>query len=287
MPKLISRTLVVLYFIIACIIPAQAEQVPDLQKFGYEWEEYDSSLFEHFQSIDDIVSYADSILGIKSRQTRMYSELLAATIRKRFYHGYSYYATTDNWLAWLAGKFLWDHLHAIVLPEDIMKHPMAACSQQAIVLKECFRKVGIPYRQVGLVGHFLLEGRVEGDWLLFDTNMEPHFARGRKSLADLMQTNEIYLAYAERLSPERMQRMFAHPVYGQLNNPIAPNATIFQYGTKFLSLAIPYILPLPLLVGVVYRAKQKKSVEMRGRNLPAAFKLAEVSKTVPVSNNNV
>jgi hypothetical protein len=47
------------------------------------------------------------------------------------------------------GEFVWSHLSAIVLPEDILKYPMAACSQQSIIMMECFKKIGVDYRKVG------------------------------------------------------------------------------------------------------------------------------------------
>jgi hypothetical protein len=257
MLKLICRTLSIYLIIIFSNTYAKAEKVPNLQKWGYEWEEYDSTLFYRLQSIPDILSYADSVLGTEARQTRAYSELLTDIIRKRFYHGYSYYSWKDNWIAWLLGNIIWDHLHAIVLPNDMLKHPMASCSQQAIVLKECFKMSGIDYRQVGLAGHFVLEAKVERQWLLFDPNLEPRFEKGRKSLDNLMQTRELYSAYKERLSLQSFSAVFASPVYKKVNAPLAPNGTLFQQVTGFLSLALPLVLPLALLFYLLFIRKRK------------------------------
>jgi hypothetical protein len=102
MPKLIYRTFIVGLLLISSFLYAKAESAPNLQKRGYAWEEYDSTLFYRLQSTDDLLSYADSVLGVEARQTLAYSELLTCTIRKRFYHGYSYYSWRDNWIAWLA-----------------------------------------------------------------------------------------------------------------------------------------------------------------------------------------
>jgi hypothetical protein len=154
MPKLSSRALFVYLVIFFSFTSAKAEKLPNLQKWGYEWEEYDSSLFYRLQSIPDLLCYADSALGVEARQSLEYSELLTALIRKRFYHGYSYYAAGNNWIAWMAGTVLWDHLHALVIPDDILKHPMAACSQQSIVLAAAFQQAGVAYREVDLNGHF-------------------------------------------------------------------------------------------------------------------------------------
>jgi hypothetical protein len=133
---------------------------------------------------------------------------------------------------------------------------MAACSQQSIVLKECFKSAGIDYRQVGLAGHFVLEGRVERKWMLFDPNLEPQFPKGRKSLNSLIQTGELAAAYQQSLSPEHLHTMFTKPVYGATNAPIAPNGTLFQQVTHFLSLVLPLGLPLAGLFYLVVRSKK-------------------------------
>lgn len=46
----------------------------------------------------------------------------------------------------------------LFIPDDIMQYPMAACSQQSIVLMEFFRKKSIPYRKIGFDHYFELEG---------------------------------------------------------------------------------------------------------------------------------
>jgi hypothetical protein len=58
-----------------------------------------------------------------------YVRLVDKTLKDRFYHGYSHYSWWHNYMAYLAGKFVWSDLSAIVLPDDILKYPHAACSQ--------------------------------------------------------------------------------------------------------------------------------------------------------------
>jgi hypothetical protein len=145
-----------------------------------------------------------------------------------------------------------------------MKHPMAACSQQSIVLKECFKSAGVDYREIGLVGHFVLEGWVEGEWLLFDPNLEPQFPNGRKSLNSLIQSSELAAAYQQNLSQERLHTIFAKPVYGAINAPIARNGSLFQQVTRFLSQVLPLVSPLALLFYLVVRSKNKHKEETDG-----------------------
>ena len=42
-------------------------------------------------------------------------------VKKRFYHGLSEYSIKDNWIAYIGGKLFWNHLVAIVDPDDIIK----------------------------------------------------------------------------------------------------------------------------------------------------------------------
>lgn len=203
---------------------------------GYPWEEYDSSLARQLRSIDDLIAYADANEGADQRGSLAYCNFLAATISKRFYHSYSYYSFCDNWIASLAGRLFWEDLSAIVVPDDIMKHPMAACSQVSLVLKECFARTDVTCRKVGLLHHFVLEAMINNRWYLYDPNLEPNFINGRKSLEELKQDHELYPAYAGHIPEEKMIAVFAHPSYNATNVPLAAHAIFFQQLTCILSL---------------------------------------------------
>jgi len=88
-------------------------------------------------------------------------------LRGRFYHGYSYYELGQNSLGYLFAPLIKKDLSAIVIPNDIFKHPMAACSQQSIVGMEVFKTKGIKVRKIGFFadgygGHFLFEALFGG-----------------------------------------------------------------------------------------------------------------------------
>src|SRR2546423_10838183 len=143
-------------FIISClcicsiITLVSKPSAEDYKKnYGHKWEQYDSSYFLKFQCVNDIIAAADKHFDVSKLNTLDYYNYVAAIIRKRFYHGYSYYKIKDNPIAFLSGMLIWNNLSAIVLPDDILKHPMAACSQQSIVLMEVFKKKGINFRKVG------------------------------------------------------------------------------------------------------------------------------------------
>ena len=227
-----------------------------LETAGYAWEDYDPGLL-HLQSVEDIIEFTDSECASVDRNDLEYVEFLASAIRKRFYHAYSRYGPRDNWIAWASGKLVWDDLDAIVIPDDILKHPNAACSQQAIVLGACFKKIGIPYREIDLQGHFVLEGKIGGKWYYFDPNLEPRFVKKRRSLQELIEKNELFPSYANSKFDGDLQKVFSSINYKPENAPIALKAKIFHRVTEFLSLVL--LLLIPASGYVVYtRWKQSK-----------------------------
>jgi hypothetical protein len=102
-------------------------------------------------------------------------------VRDRFFHGLSFIDWRENWLAALSG-YVWENLQVPVLPDDIMGHRRAICSQQAIVFMELLRRQGIhtaavlaawPSPDPASRGHFALAAQIDGRWLFFDPDQEP------------------------------------------------------------------------------------------------------------------
>lgn len=217
---------------------------------GLPWEEYDSTYFRKFQSVNSIIIAADRQFEASQKNSLEYYNYIAEIIRKRFYHGYSHYSLHDNPLAFFAGR-TWDHLSAIVIPDDILKHPMAACSQQALVLMEIFKRQGIDFRKVGFPGHFALEGKIEGKWMYFDTNMEPDFKNRRESLENLIKTNRFDSVYSVvQMDKAYFHKQVSNPQYGKINGAPAPNATLLHKVCYFL--VSPVFLLLLLILNGFY-----------------------------------
>ena len=217
-------------------------------KHGYQWERYDPKLALSLKSIDDILTYADQISGFTNRQSLAYVQCLQDVLAMRFYHGYSYYSLHQNWMTFLAGKFVWSDLDAIVSSKDILLHPYAACSQVSIVFSDCLKKIGVPYRKVTLVGHFVLEASIDNKWYLLDANLEPSFPHGIKSIAELKASNELMEAYKGHKTDAELKQIFSKIGYGPVNANIAPITFAFQKTTMFLSALIAVFL----LVYVTY-----------------------------------
>jgi hypothetical protein len=204
------------------------------QNNGYKWEQYDPSYFLKYQTVQDIIDTADNQFAKKDQNTIPYFNFIAGLIRKRFYHGYSSYSLAENPLAFLSGRLIWNHLSAVVIADDILKYPMAACSQQAIVLAAIFKARGIDYRKICFPNHFAIEGFIEGEWRYFDTNMEPDI-KEREPIDSIMAKNKFNVIYRHVPEKQSFKRGTAYYSKGQVNEVLAPNATLFHRVTGFIS----------------------------------------------------
>lgn len=160
-----------------------------------------------------------------------YADRADEFVRRRFFHSYSYYRPCDNWLAYVAG-FLWDDLRSPVMADDILNYPRAACSQQAIVFQALLREMGIPYATVRLPGHFLSAAQINGQWLVYDANMEIPVRRYslEKLLAGDPSVTSLYPELRVRNAALGRAIRVSH-----VNGDPAPRAALFHRVTNFLS----------------------------------------------------
>ncbi|RYZ23463.1 MAG: hypothetical protein EOO16_04780 [Chitinophagaceae bacterium] len=236
--------------------------------YGEQWDKYDGKLFYRLLTVDKIVAYADSVQGGNRQDTLSYVKTLSDVVSRRFYHGYSYYTFRHNWIAYSASKLVWKDLNAIVLPNDILQHSNAACSQVSIVLAACLQKAGISYRKVGFTGHFALEARVNGRWCFMDANLEPKLPEGCHSVTELLAANQMKEAYKGRLLPSQFSWFDSRVELGPANADLAPKAALFHRLTYIFSVAIPIGLLLLLAFDVLRLLNRR--IRRRGQSLQFA-----------------
>ena len=213
-------------------------------------EHFQPELVSRISTVDDLLAEADFIADSLrvDVKTLAYAEVLTHLVKNRFYHGYSHYAIHENWVAVLFGAYVWDHLSAIVIPDDILKYPMAACSQQSIVLAEGFKRKGLQYRKVGFDHHFALESKIDDQWYYFDPNLEPDFsAVQRKSLQSLVDEEALYQIYQNKLDSSKLDWALSGVYFGATDESLAPRASFFHMVTKSLSIG-GFLLPLLFLM---------------------------------------
>jgi hypothetical protein len=202
---------------------------------------FNPTLVPRIQSVDDLVEYARKqviISGKSDTDKQAMMETLGWLGEARFRHAYSVYGLHDNWIAVVLGKLVWPDLAAIVDPDDILKHPTAACSQVSLVLMKAAKILKIPTRKVGFEGHFSIEARINDKWYFIDANRKPDFSviGGRKGLAEIIDEGMQYQLYSTTgMDSVAIDRMFSVVQYYEPDAPIAVNALIFHKVTKVLS----------------------------------------------------
>jgi hypothetical protein len=211
-------------------------------------EEFDPSL-ARLNSIDKLVKYCDSLYlstvfnDNADEVQRDYTNIVSSVVRKRFYHGYSYYGFGNNYLSLLISKLTVPGLDAVVVPNDILKYPWAACSQQSIVMMEVLRSKGFATRKVSfqgkISGHFCFEVYYDGGWHFYDTNMEPDVkilnSYGRPGIAFLVSHPDLLVSAYHRYPRNEILDIFPTYSYGEIDKFPAPKALLFQKLSKIFS----------------------------------------------------
>jgi len=206
-------------------------------------EAYDPSL-ARLNSLTKLRQYCDSIYseqvftGKSAGFENVYTDIVSSVVRDRFFHGYSYYSFEDNYMAAMLSKVTVPGLSALVIPDEILKYPYAACSQQAIVMMELLQSKGFKTRKIAFDdktiygGHFAFEVFYEGKWHFHDPDMEPDKTvltnYGRPGIDFLVHNKDILLQAYHRYSQQEIVAVFSSYSYGAVNKFPAPKAAIFQ-----------------------------------------------------------
>jgi hypothetical protein len=218
-------------------------------------DKHDPSLLR-LNSVDKLIGYCDSLYGlttIAQNDSGTYANIVGRVIRYRFYHGYSWYHFGSNYVATLLAPLLNKNLSAIVVPDDILKYPHAACSQQSIVGMKVLMEKGYDVRPVGFYdstvgGHFCYEIRYDNDWHFYDPNREPEEkvlnSLNRPGIRYLNQHPEVLLAAYPKDSQQLVLSLYRTYKIGKEGKLPGSNARVFQMVTKFLSYTLWFFLAL-------------------------------------------
>jgi hypothetical protein len=163
-------------------------------------------------------------------------------VRDRFFHGTSHLSARENWIAALAGA-VWSNLAIPVLPNDILKHRRAMCSQQAIVFMELLRHFKIDYGSVRFDwpgtrsrrGHFATAAKVDGQWRYFDPDAEANLRVPLSAVMNGQGLKELYPTHPELVSGIQHATANGDASLSQLNTFPAPRGGAFQTVTAWLS----------------------------------------------------
>lgn len=234
------------------------------------YEKYDPSL-SRLTSVEGVTKFCDSLYGsdkIASGDSGVYANIVSRVMRYRFVHGYSWYHLGHNYVATLLAPIVHRDLSAIVVPDDILKYPNAACSQQSIVAMNLLMEKGFIVRKVGFYdkkygGHFCYEVHYDGRWHFYDPNREPDekvlVDNGRPSIEELNMNKDLLVKAFPRDSAEFVISLYSTYSYGKQGQLPGKNAIRFQTFTKFLS----YFLWLILVI--IYMLLNRRLFRERGK----------------------
>ena len=228
-------------------------------------EEFDAS-YLRLNSIDKLTAYCDSLFQATGG-TIKYPILISSVVTKRFYHNYSLYSFASNPTMNILARLLGDETYtAIVIPNDIMKFPNAACSQQSIICMQVLEREGIPVRKVAMfdsvsnAGHFTFEAFYDKGWHFFDVDEEPDLdvlnKYARPSAAFLANHPEIVTAaYSRKPAPDKFVRLLQSHQIGPVNKFPAKTAYFVQLSTKVFN----YVGWLFALLLIYIRARYRRA----------------------------
>lgn len=256
-----------IFLFILSIYPIVFSSVSTI-KSSYNKKELFNVQLIRFKSVNDITAHIDGIYSAmypaKEMDTVAYVNVTSDVIKKRFYHGLTYYSFKDNWIAYVAGKLLWNHLSAIVEPDDILDYSEGLCSQQTIVFLEILKRKGIQTRWIGLgykegPGHFLAEVFYLGSWHLYDVNLEPKWkkiANHHKSIEYYNSNKDsLYMTYESILDKAIFYKIMEQVKYGNVNEFPAKKMLLFHQITKIIT----YFLPLLFLLMIIITLRKKRN----------------------------
>lgn len=205
-------------------------------------EAYDPSLLR-LQSLDDFDKEVRLHLKHDLSDTSKIVNTIDDILRNRFYHSYSEYSMRDNWIAYLCSKTLFWGIKHPVIPDDIMKYPMAACSQQGLVFQSMLERYKIRYATINMAnttesvgGHYAVSAFYNAGWHFFDSNVEPKKVKGNPSVEKLIQDNALVSLYPTRYQ-EWLEQKVAQNLITQsdINHKRGDRMYAFQYVTNILS----------------------------------------------------
>lgn len=218
-------------------------------------DKFDPALSK-INSVDVFINFCDSLYGSKyiaSADSGKYANLISEVIQYRFQHGYTWYHFGHNYIANLAAPMLNKNLSAIVVPDDILKYPLAACSQQSIVGMKVLMDKGYKVRRVGFYdtligGHFCYEVKYENSWHFYDPNREPDEVvlnkYNRPGIEYLNANAEILVAAYPKDDKNYVLALYKTYKLGSEGKLPGGNARLFQQFTKFLSYTLWIFLGL-------------------------------------------
>ena len=203
---------------------------------------FDSKLIEYndVDKLDDFIRNQLLKQNIGPEDTTFIVDVLDSILQLRFSHGTARYNLKDNWIAFCLGKFFWDDLRMIVIPDHILSKSVTACNQMSIVFHRLLRLRNISYRAVGLNKHMVTEVMYGDKWYMYDPDYEPSLNH-EMSINDLLNNKDEFQNIYKKTDGVHFNKNFQSLLetksasYYKENIELAGNLRAFHYVSGFLS----------------------------------------------------
>ena len=193
------------------------------------------------QKLDSLVSLEFEGNGHDTAKTLLFMDDF---FRNRFYHSYSEFSFHDNWIAVICGHLIWSHFLLPVVPDDIIKFPMAGCSQQGILFQQQLSRLKIPCSSLQFYpmeyqssGHYAITAYYKSSWHYFDPNLEPIIVDSTMpSLEDIIQRKLYLQMYTKKVNKD-FKEYFINKNYKRVQERSYPKGNMYHFHliTHFLS----------------------------------------------------
>lgn len=216
-------------------------------------EQFDPSL-KSINTLKKVSEAADQInQGRYSNNSFEYALIVSKILRERFYHGFSQYRFSENFIAVSTDYLFNNNIACLVNPEEIMKYSYAGCSQLVIVFAEIMKKNQVSYRSISFPHHLAIEFYLNDSWYFFDPNLEPELTKEQRDVKNWRHLNDSLKKHYSSADHD-LDFVFGVgqvAVIGKINSPLASNARPFQRISFYISQwiwAIPLCFLIPLYI---------------------------------------
>lgn len=160
-----------------------------------DWEHFEPGLVAQVQDYAALVKAVDAQMTGQPDTPAARMQVMYDLVVNRFTHNEAQHNLASNWILYSAGflhptfRHMWDPGRFVSQGYSLL------CDQSSYLLLHLAVAHGIPARHVGLQGHVVMEAWYDGDWHLYDPDLEiiPQDAAGQVMSLDRLGQNESLL----------------------------------------------------------------------------------------------
>lgn len=136
-----------------------------------DWERFDPSLVLRTPDYDALLAAVDQKLAGQPQDPAKLQAMYEVVV-DRFTHEEALHTLASNWILYTAGFLHSTFRHIWSTDRLVTQGSSLLCDQASYLLLRLAREHGFKARHVGLQGHVVMEVWYDGDWHLYDPDLE-------------------------------------------------------------------------------------------------------------------